>query len=355
MKTSYTQSMASLTEIAYYSRKIIKNGLIALLVIILLKLLFDVGKTIYLKLYPPPAPAPTVKFGKLPKIIIEQTNQSFPTDYQLETPTGRLAEFPTQAKVYPFLELRPSLLAEENAKEEAAKLGYFSNPEIITNQIYRWSKYVPQKLTLEMDIFNNTYKITYDWQNDQDFFTNPNLSSSDQAIIEAKDFLKKKNSNSDLIEGRFETQFFKANNKKMISAVSLSEADFIKVDIYRQNLDDLPILTQRFQEGIVTIIFSGNQSTERRIVKADYNYFPLKSELFSTYPIKTSAQAWEELKNNQGYLINWNGSNKVVIRRIYLAYFDSMTYQKYLQPIFIFEGDDNFIAYVPAITGDWLE
>lgn len=347
--------MATLTEIAYYSRKIFKYGLIAILVIILLKLVYDVGKGIFLKLYPPLPPAPTVKYGKLPKIEFPQKNQLSATEYLLETPNGKLPDSPTQVKIYPFLELRPSLLAPENAKKEANTLGFSGNPEVITEQLYRWSKTIPQLLTLEMDIFTGTFKLTYDWQNDPEILTNINLPAKNQAIDEAKEYLKRKSSNNDLLEGRYEAAYLKANGSLMIPAVSLSEANFIKVEVYRQNVDELPMVTENPQQGIAMIIFSGNRSAEKHIVEARYNYFPVNLEFFSTYPIKTAVQAWEELKNNQGFIAGWQGTGKVIVRRIYLAYFDSTIYQKYLQPVFVFQGDDNFTVYLPAVSADYLE
>jgi len=43
-------------------------------------------------------------------------------------------------------------------------------------------------------------------------------------------------------------------------------------------------------------------------------------------------------------------AGQVTIRNIYLAYFEPVTLTNYLQPIFVFEGDNNFVAYVPAIS-----
>ena len=49
-----------------------------------------------------------------------------------------------------------------------------------------------------------------------------------------------------------------------------------------------------------------------------------------------------------------NSKDRIVIRNISLAYYDSDEPQEYLQPIFIFEGDNDFVAYLPAITGEYL-
>jgi len=40
---------------------------------------------------------------------------------------------------------------------------------------------------------------------------------------------------------------------------------------------------------------------------------------------------------------------------VYLAYYDSLDPQTYLQPVFVFEGDDDFLAYVPAVEAAWVD
>ncbi len=48
-------------------------------------------------------------------------------------------------------------------------------------------------------------------------------------------------------------------------------------------------------------------------------------------------------------------TNAVVVRNVYLAYYDSFEPQTYMQPVFVFEGDDNFQALVPAVSQEWIE
>jgi hypothetical protein len=37
-----------------------------------------------------------------------------------------------------------------------------------------------------------------------------------------------------------------------------------------------------------------------------------------------------------------------------LAYYEPVTLTQYLQPIYVFKGDNNFIAYVPAISDKYI-
>jgi hypothetical protein len=43
------------------------------------------------------------------------------------------------------------------------------------------------------------------------------------------------------------------------------------------------------------------------------------------------------------------------VRKIYLAYFEPINLTNYLQPIFVAEGDNNFVAYMPAISSSQIK
>ena len=84
-------------------------------------------------------------------------------------------------------------------------------------------------------------------------------------------------------------------------------------------------------------------------------YFPVDKAKFATYPLKSSSQAFEELKNSQAYIasIGQNLGGLVSIRKVYLAYYDAGFPVDFYQPIIVFEGDKNFMAYVPAVISDY--
>jgi len=57
----------------------------------------------------------------------------------------------------------------------------------------------------------------------------------------------------------------------------------------------------------------------------------------------------------EGYIASGQNLERAVIRSVELAYFDDFEYQPFLQPIYVFKGDDNFLAYVSAIHPNYLE
>ena len=346
--------MSNLTKISYYTKKIIKWGIIGSLGLIIFRLIFSVGKDIWEQFYPPAPPPPTVAFKKLPRLQFPEKESLEDLEFKLETPTGTLPSFLNQAKVYLMPAKKPGFLGPENAKKQAAKLGFSEDPQIISEKIFRWTRKSPLNSTLEMDIFSETFILSYDWQLEKVILAQQSPPNKDQAIKEAISFIQKMGElNNDLIEGRTEATYFKTIGSKMIPAPSLSEADFTKVEIFRKDIEKSPVLTADMEKGIVSLILSGAGGA-KRIIKAEFNYFPVDYDLLATYPIRSSAEAWKELESGQSFIASWKGTGKVTIRRVYLAYYDSWEPQGFLQPIFVFQGDDDFFGYVPAVSEEWF-
>ena len=47
-------------------------------------------------------------------------------------------------------------------------------------------------------------------------------------------------------------------------------------------------------------------------------------------------------------------TTNITIRKMFLGYFDPDVYQEYLQPVYVFVGDGDFVGYVPAVSGEYL-
>ena len=97
-------------------------------------------------------------------------------------------------------------------------------------------------------------------------------------------------------------------------------------------------------------IYSGNSDKSKKLVEATLDHYPVEYESVETYPIISSAEAWEILEAGKGFVAYIDaGVTQAVVRKVFLAYYDSETPQHYLQPIYVFQGDNNFYGYVPAI------
>jgi len=86
----------------------------------------------------------------------------------------------------------------------------------------------------------------------------------------------------------------------------------------------------------------------------DYFYRQVDYLNFETYPLRTAKSAWNLVQSGDAYVLNGKGLKEAVVREVELAYYDSFDEQKYLQPIYVFKGDNNFMAFVPAVSANYL-
>ncbi len=350
--------MANLTETAYYTRRLIKYGTIILVLFIVFKYLFGVASDIWRRLHPPPPPPPTVAFGKLPPLDFPGKNDQLELSYRLETIQGRVPDLSNVGRVYFMPQAGPNLLGLDRAKDKAKKMGFASPPQALSSTLYLWSDNAAPPTTLGMDIVTGSFALRYAYENDQNLLNQKHLPSNEQAAAEAKDFLNaNKLLTEDLKTGRIEYAYLRFTPPELISAISLSEADFVRVNLFRADQDEMRILPPDPKNALVSFLFSGAREGGKRIIEVNYTYFPIERQSFATYPLKTPTQAWNELQAGDGYVASQgqNEEGQITIRRVYLAYYDSEAPQHFLQPIFVFEGDRDFFAYVPAIDPTWVE
>jgi hypothetical protein len=206
-----------------------------------------------------------------------------------------------------------------------------------------------------MDVVTNNFLIKYDYSQDMAVFEEKDLPSKDRAVIDAKNFLENLGLNPKALEnGQAQVTFWQLNNTQLMETSSLSNADAVRVDLGRETFENMQLYSAHPPFEPVYFIFSGSSDSSKKILEASYNFWQIDTEHLGSYPLKTAAAAWEELKNGQGFIARLGQNNdRIVIRKIYLAYFYPADYQSFIQPIFVFEGDRNFLAYVSAVTAEW--
>ena len=347
--------MTSLTRIATIARRTIRYGIYLIIFLIVGKFLLDAGITIYKKAFPAPPPPPTVKYGKLTKIPFPDNSATAKLTYSLETPEGGLpTNIPTQVKVYFMPKVSPNLLSLDNAKVIAQGLGFVTNPQQISDTVYLFSN--PNFPTaLQMNIITKTFSISYNLASDKSPL-NSKPPIAEVAASEFRSILSGANILPEDLTGPTSNNYMKLANGQLVTALSLSEADIVKVNLFRKNYDDLPSVTGIPDQANVWAIISGSNSFGQEIVAAEYHYYAVDESQYSTYPIKTPTEAFSELQNGQAFIaalgLNKDGDS-LKIRRVYLAYFDPGSVTEFYQPIYVFEGDNGFTAYLPAVSSTY--
>ncbi|MBI2268119.1 MAG: hypothetical protein HYU80_01570 [Candidatus Blackburnbacteria bacterium] len=343
----------TLTETAYWSRSVIKYGIIFISILLGLRIAWVAGFSTYRHFFPAPPPPPEVRFKKLPAIVFTP-KPGLPTfSYSLQTPTGELPKFSSQATVHFMPTPQTSFLNLDEASRIAKYLGFPKEVTALSDVTYRFQHpTVPS--VLDINIVNRTLSLSYNLNQDTELL-NLHPKSTEDASQSARSFL---NSASllaqDLVQGRQTFEFLRSAPEALETVSSISQANFVRVNFWRQDYNNLPILTPKIDRSTVWLLVSGETYGPRQIVAGEYHYFPISQEQKSTYPIKTVQTAWEELTSGKALIISAppTGGN-IPIRRVYLAYYDSGTPQQFLQPVFAFEGDNNFRSFIPAITPEY--
>ena len=97
----------------------------------------------------------------------------------------------------------------------------------------------------------------------------------------------------------------------------------------------------------MVMIFEGSDYT---VIKSQIAFFEKSEEQVGIYRVKTGEEAWSELNNGLGFVVaGTQGQKNIVIKSMKLGYFDPDIYQNYLQPVYVFLGEGDFVGYVPAV------
>lgn len=329
-----------------------------MLFLIVGKFTLDVSITTYKKLFPAPPPAPTVKFGKLANIPFpkKEINQKF--TYTIETPDGNLpTNIGTQAKVYFMPKVNSNLLSLDVAKEKAKALGYEGDPQQKSDTLYSF-KHQTFPSVLDMNIITGNFSVSYDLIADRTpLDTRPPVA--EVAASNFRSLLSGANILPEEIVGPTLHSFFKVSDGKLVGAIALSEANLVKINLFRKDYDKLPSVTENPDEANIWAVMSGAQDKIQQIIAMEYHYRAVDETKFSTYPITTPQVAFKELQDGKAYIAslgNHKDGDTIKIRRVYLAYFDPKNGSDFYQPIYVFDENDpnsSFVAYTPAVTSTY--
>lgn len=343
----------SLTQTAYNSRRIIKYGGIG---IVLFTILWGISTSAYkaYKITHPTYVAPTVKYGLIPRLIFPEKETKL-KKFTFELPNDDIPTFDDQAKVYVIYRPDKTFMAFEEDKKTAKSFGFTDDPVEIETGVYRFQNTVNNK-TLTVNVLTGDFTITYPYGSDQILLNPEKMVSKATAIEIASSFLSKGGKlTSDLVNGEKVVTFWKIEGDGLKSVSSQSEANAARVDFYRQSMDNLPIFSVNFGQASVSVLVSGSTVDAKKIIGVNFKDMAVSQESYSTYPIKSGQEIVDSLNSGNYWVAKDVSNENVVVKKIYLAYFEPITLTNYLQPIFVVEGENNFVAYIPAIKSNYIK
>lgn len=356
-KFSYTQYMLTLSEASKDTKQILKWLGLSVVGMIALFMLLRVALYVKELIAPTPPPKPTVAFGPLQQQVFPQNSTDKALNYSLYTLTGTLPNLQDQARVYRIQPVQPDLLALNKFNTKLTSVGYLSGWTQISDKVYEWQSNpnlpgIPKRV--RVNIVNNDFNITSAYMSDPDVLSSKNLPDLTHATSKAKEFLDQTQLlPTDIDLSKTHTNLFSIKNNSLSPATSLSNSQIIEVDFNQNDVNKIPIYYENPNSSNISILIGGG-SYNGQIVGATYINQQV-SDQYATYPLKTSAQAYEELKQGNAYIASYYGTTpNVAIRNVFLAYYIGSQTQDFLMPIIVFQGDNGFYAYVPAVTDEWI-
>lgn len=351
--------MATLTETAYQTRKFINYAILAVIAYIILRIFWSIFASVFLALFPPKAPPPTHAFGKLPALVFP-TPAASPTGqltFQLQTIEGSVPKASESATVYFMPKNPPNLLALTKATEFAGRLEFINTPIQETKNIYRWEDSDAPLRILRYDIVSKNFILRYQFEKDMGLFAERTVPVEQIAKSEAKNMMQTYDLYpTDYEKGSAVVQYLKFSGDKLVKTTSLNQSDSIRIDYFRAPIGNTPVVSAYPDEGLISFVFSGSKNAKKHILQFAYTYWPVDYVTTATYGLKPSSSAWSELQAGRGYIARYpTQGNVALVRTVHLGYYESIDPQTYLQPVFVFEGDDGFLAYVPAVAPPWIE
>jgi hypothetical protein len=340
----------TLTKATKFGRAFVKWGSIFLVVMMVGRITLAAAVAYWKATHPPPPPEPTMGFGKLPDISFG-IDESKPEKYSLEIPSTRMTEFGDRAVVYFMPKTTASLLDTDTAKNTARRMGFLTEPEKLDSTTLRWSRSQTLNITLELDIISHNFVYNTDYLSHPEIILDSRIPTAFDAVRQVKSFLSSGDLlPADVASASGQVTYLRAVGGELKEAVSVSEAQFVQVDLNRVDLEEkYPIYTKDGKTGTIHAILSSGLAGSG-VVELVRNYWPVDYSLTNTYYLRSIDSAWNILQSGEGYVAHPGNSNTAVVRDVVLGYFEGDEPQEYLQPIYVFKGDGGFLGYVPALS-----
>lgn len=351
--------MSQLTDISQVAKKFvfILIGLVGSYFIFIFLLKVTVA---YIRSMNKPKTAPpTVNFGKLPlPRFAEFASNSNGLTFQLLTVEGAPPQATAAAKVYKMPKKLPSFSISQRAINFAKKLDFTGEPSININTYTFVSERNPMRTLTVEGVYLNFF-LKYNYAGQPEIFAPPTVKSKEQLETIVTEYIKNRSLFDDTVfKGKKTLQLLHLDpaTNTLVPVTSLAASTAVRIDFFRQDLDGLPLVTPEFFRSYnYTLFAQGSKKLDASMLEISYTFWPISQSDIATYPIKSAQAAYQELTEGNAYVIN-KGQNDtdINIRKIYLGYFDDAKQQDFLQPVFVFEGDREFVSFTPAIVNEHL-
>lgn len=355
---------------------------------------------------------------KIPALNVSSDSEMI---FELQTDTGKIDSLPNIVNVYKYTNLGQIINSQGEAKILAKKMGF--NPDSVVRQGttgYIWvNNTTHRSLNIRARDLNFTMKT--DYNHVKEIRRNLDLPTEREAPSLATNALR---SLGILDQAYTEVQptvhLIDINPDGSLSeAESLVNAELIRVDFLRkipmisiatnlqgaqQMVDNLTSKNMTYETGTTIVnderidvynfstlityqypvktnisVYVGPKDEEAdalsNIYQIEYNTWNLETESCGTYELLSPASALQKIQEGEGSLVYLNSTgdevvdytpksvNKFRVDNIYITYYEGLTEQNFLQPVYTVEGQAelkggeraDFFIYYPAINYDIVQ
>jgi len=295
-------------------------------------------------------------FGKIKRPIIPDAATSAGLKFKLDTVEGEPITASETAKVI-FLPPSSTRFGYREKIYLIAKSAGFNTD--VTNYKFVGPEAVfeDEKQKISIDVSNFNFHYQYFFENTPEVFEK--AISPDKNLIgdQATNFLTSIDRYpKELANGKTNSIFLSYNfqDKTVNKADINANANIVEIDFYRPDIDAYPTVSSTYFNSSNYVLLTYNGETYK-VLRAQVRFFEKSEDQVGIYPIKTGKNAYENLINGKAYVIsNPSSQTNITLKKMFLAYYDPDVYQEYLQPVYVFLGENNFVAYVPALTDEYL-
>ena len=359
----------TLTELAFYLRRFFPLAVLGLIILLILYLTVKIVEltrpTTPLVVVPTPTPA----FGQLVPIQIDSASP-LPKDkqYVMDTLEGVPLTATSSARIF-FVPKRTPNLGFREKVGVIAKALKFDEGSTTSRLDTATDTYTlvdrTKRLVVNIDNFNYTYSQEFDEQM-RLALSSASMLNEDGVKTKAQEILRLLNRYpTDLAQGIQTVSYIayrEASGSAQASADIVQDpqiANMVAVDFFPPKISDIDTVTEDFVSSPSRVVFIPQNSKDDFVVKAQVQIFERSEDQNSSYPLKTGDQVFQDLQTGRGFLIQGSdalrGKTLVNIKKLYLAYLIPGYYTPYIQPVYVFIGEDNFVAYIPAVIDAWVQ
>ncbi len=296
-------------------------------------------------------------FGIINRPVIQNASSSAGINFDFDTVEGTPITATESARVYFLPPSVPKFGYRENVFLMAQNIGIdtqTANYRLVDTQ----ASFTTDRQKLTVDIGNFNFNYQYEFEKEPELFDTYASPIAQEAEIDAVGFLQSVGRYpEELATAEVETIyfFFDPQQKNLKQVQKNNEANLVEVDYFRPKIDGFPTVTTKFPNSHNHVLAYFADDLEFRVLNARIDFYEKSNEQVGIYPLKSGKEAYENLRQGKAQVIKNPGQQKkVTIKKMFLAYFDPDTYQEYLQPVYVFIGEDDFVAFVPAVKDEFL-